>query len=267
MRIGLTQFETVWEDIDSSMEKCEACFQEAKMRNVDILCFPEFTLTGFTQEPEKYCDTPENPRMKDFFIKKSAEYNMAFVFGYIEAAEPNPLNKLAIVKDGVLLFDYAKLHSYSFGHENEHYSRGAEIKHTEIDGFGIGAHICFDLRFPEIFQVSANKSDIIFVIGNWPQNRIENWYTLLRARALETQCYIVGTNRSGEGGGVEYAPSSVAFDPAGTRVTEDSDDLVITFDADLDVVRSIREGFPLRMDRRESLYVSLYKQEFDGIEK
>lgn len=258
MKIGLTQFETVWEDIEQSMQKSDGIFKKAKQQGVDILCFPEFSLTGFTLEPEKYCDTDENPKMLEFFRNKSLEYKMAVVFGYIKSGDEKPLNRLGIVKDGELLLDYSKLHSYSFGHENDYYSRGTELFNTEINGFGIGALICFDLRFPEIFQISSRKSDIIFVIGNWPKDRIENWYTLLRARALETQCYIVGVNRSGSGGGVEYMPSSAAYDPAGMRVTEERDDSLITFDAELDTVRKIREGFPLKMDRREGLYKELY---------
>lgn len=258
MKIGLSQLEIEWEDIDANMKKCEGIIRYAKDKGADLIGFPEFTLVGFTLDPETFCDREGNMKQVDFFKDMSVKYNISIVFGYIMEHKPHPLNKLAIVRQGEVILDYAKLHSYSFGNENKHYDTGDAIFTTEIDGMKLGAHICFDLRFPEIFQISARNSDVIFVIGNWPGNRIENWYTLLRARALETQCYIVGINRAGEGGGVQYIPSSVAFDPAGMRVTEESDDCVILFDADRSYVETVRKGFPLKMDRRDALYKSLY---------
>lgn len=258
MKIGLSQLEIEWEDIDANMKKCEEIIRYAKDKGADLIGFPEFTLVGFTQDPDSFCDTEDNMRQVDFFRDMSVKYNISIVFGYIMEHKPHPLNKLAIVNQGKVILDYAKLHSYSFGNENEHYDRGETISTTEVDGLKLGAHICFDLRFPEIFQISARNSDVIFVIGNWPGDRIENWYTLLRARALETQCYIVGINRAGEGGGVKYIPSSVAYDPAGNRVTQESGECVVLFDADRSYVETVRRGFPLKMDRRDALYKSLY---------
>lgn len=258
MKIGLSQLEIEWEDIDANMKKCEEIIRYAKDKGADLIGFPEFTLVGFTQDPDSFCDTEDNMRQVDFFRDMSVKYNISIVFGYIMEHKPHPLNKLAIVNQGKVILDYAKLHSYSFGNENEHYDRGETISTTEVDGLKLGAHICFDLRFPEIFQISARNSDVIFVIGNWPGDRIENWYTLLRARALETQCYIVGINRAGEGGGVKYIPSSVAYDPAGNRVTQESSECVVLFDADRSYVETVRRGFPLKMDRRDALYKSLY---------
>lgn len=258
MKIGLSQLEIEWEDIDANMKKCEEIIRYAKDKGADLIGFPEFTLVGFTQDPDSFCDTEDNMRQVDFFRDMSVKYNISIVFGYIMEHKPHPLNKLAIVNQGKVILDYAKLHSYSFGNENEHYDRGETISTTEVDGLKLGAHICFDLRFPEIFQISARNSDVIFAIGNWPGDRIENWYTLLRARALETQCYIVGINRAGEGGGVKYIPSSVAYDPAGNRVTQESGECVVLFDADRSYVETVRRGFPLKMDRRDALYKSLY---------
>lgn len=188
----------------------------------------------------------------------SVKYDIAIIFGYVGDHKPRLLNKLAIVSQGKIIMDYAKIHSYTYGDEDKYFEKGDKIFTTELGGMKIGAHICFDLRFPEIFQISARNSDIIFVIASWPGDRIENWYTLLRARALETQCYIVGINRAGEGGGVKYIPSSVAYDPAGNRVTQESDECVLLFDADRSYVETVRKGFPLKMDRRDALYKSLY---------
>ena len=96
----------------------------------------------------------------------------------------------------------------------------------------------------------------------YPADRIENWYTLLRARALETQCYLVGVNRAGSGGGIAYAPSSVVFDPTGRRLTPPTPDELILCDLDPRRVREVRAAFPLRSDRRDDLYSSLVCRDY-----
>ncbi|MDE5898953.1 MAG: hypothetical protein K2H09_06795 [Treponemataceae bacterium] len=260
MKIGLTQFRTVWEDVGASMDAAAELFSEAAAQGIDVLVFPEFTLTGFTLRPRTFCDTSARPRMVEFFRRKSAECGVAAVFGYIQedGGQERPLNKLAVVRDGEVVLDYAKVHSYSFGREDRFYSRGASVSAAELFGMNASALICFDLRFPEIFQEAARRSDIIFVIANWPADRLENWYTLLRARALETQCYIAGANRAGTGGGVDYAPSSVAFGPDGARLTDGCAGGLVVFEAEKEVVDGVRASFPLRADRRDALYADWY---------
>lgn len=262
MKIGLTQFNIKWGDVDASMSSCLEYIKEAKTENADILCFPEFTLTGFVFKPQKYCTKETIEKILSFFKKASLEYDVALIFGYIDEGldGAKPRNKLAIAYKGDIILDYAKIHSFSFGREHEFYSHGDEIFFTKIQDFNIGALICYDLRFPELFQISATTSDIIFVIANWPASRIDNWYTLLRARALETQCYIVGVNRIGSGGGIDYCHSSVAFDPAGVEVTQASKERILYFEASTDVIKKVREDFPLRKDRRMKLYTSLYSK-------
>lgn len=81
----------------------------------------------------------------------------------------------------------------------EYYQGGRKLKSVEWKGTTLGAFVCYDLRFPEIFQISSEKSEIIFVIANWPKSRIDQWDTLLKARAIENQVFMVGVNRTGEG--------------------------------------------------------------------
>lgn len=258
MKIALTQFAVSWENIDENKIQSEKLIKEAKENGADIIGFPEFTLVGFSGTPEKFSDKPGNMEQLDFFKEMSEKYDIGIVFGYIQEHSPHPLNKLAIVENGKVILDYAKLHSYSFGKENLFYDRGDKIYTADFKGINVGAHICFDLRFPEIFQKSSKTAYIIFVIANWPGDRIENWYTLLRARALENQSYIVGINRWGSGGGIDFVNSSVAYDPAGNRVTEESEASIVYFEAKKEVVEEVRKSFPLKADRRDSLYKNLY---------
>ena len=257
MKIALTQMATVWEDIAANEKEVRRLTVLAKSAGADMVVFPEFTFVGFTHEPARFCDTADAPRQLAFARSLSREQEIAIACGVVRAAEPLPRNNLSIVRNGETLLSYDKIHSYSFGGETLAYSRGDAVATTAFGGVAFGAFVCYDLRFPEIFQAAARAADAIVVIGNWPADRIENWYTLLRARALETQCYVLGANRSGEGGGIAYEPSSIAFDPAGRRLTAASADELLYCDVDPQVARAVREAFPLRADRREDLYRSL----------
>ncbi|MGN0834116.1 MAG: nitrilase-related carbon-nitrogen hydrolase [Kiritimatiellia bacterium] len=265
MRIALTQMETVWEDLAANEAEVRRLTVRAKAAGAELVVFPEFTFVGFTPEPVRFCDTADAPRQLAFARALSQEQAIAIACGIVRAAEPLPRNNLSIVRHGETLLSYDKLHSYSFGGETRAYSRGDAIASAAFGGVTFGAFVCYDLRFPEIFQVAARTADAIVVIGNWPLDRIENWYTLLRARALETQCYVLGANRSGEGGGIAYGPSSVAFDPAGRRLTAPAADELLYCDVEPQVVQAVRAAFPLRSDRREDLYRSLlFRDPEDG---
>lgn len=263
MKIALTQLEIDWENPAANERICARLAEDAARAGAALVAFPEFTLTGFTPRPRTFADTPEAAPQLDFFLGLSRRLPIAIAFGCIRAAEPAaPQNRLVIVRNGTILLDYAKIHSYSFGGETRNYSRGTDIFTAAFEGFTLAGLICYDLRFPEVFQIAARTADIILVIGNWPADRIENWHTLLRARALETQCYLVGVNRAGSGGGIGYTPSSVAFDPTGRRLTPPSTDGLVFCDMDPKLVRDVRAAFPLRSDRRDDLYPSLVCRDY-----
>ena len=263
MKIALTQLEIDWENPAANERTCTRLAEDAARAGAALIVFPEFTLTGFTPRPRTFADTPEAAPQLGFFLDLSHRLPLGIAFGCIRAAEPaEPQNRLVVVRNGAILLDYAKIHSYSFGGETRNYSRGSDIFTTAFEDFTLGGLICYDLRFPEVFQIAARTANVILVIGNWPADRIENWYTLLRARALETQCYIIGTNRAGSGGGIVYTPSSAAFDPTGRRLTPSARDELLFCDMDPRLVKDVRAAFPLRSDRRDDLYPSLVCRDY-----
>ncbi|MGN0855709.1 MAG: nitrilase-related carbon-nitrogen hydrolase [Kiritimatiellia bacterium] len=257
MKIALTQMDIAWEDPAANESTVRRLVAAAAAAGTDMVVFPEFTFVGFTKRPELFCDTPRRARQLEFLCELSREHAPAIVAGRIVASPTRPRNNLTLVRGGEVVLSYDKLHSYSHGGEDAVYSSGDRIATAALAGMELGAFICYDLRFPEIFQVAARKAEAIVVIGNWPQDRLENWLTLLRARALETQTYMVGVNRTGAGGGVVYGPSSVVFDPAGRRLTPATADELFCCEVESGVVAAVRESFPLRRDRREDLYSTL----------
>ena len=225
-------------------------------------------------------------RQPEFFREMSKEYHMAVVCGYpsapvrskaIQAGDADsdqagctePVgagdvssclcrNHLAIYNDGDLLMDYAKIHPFTYGVESDYFEGGDQVCTAGFRDTILGGFVCYDLRFPEIFQCSSDESEIIFVIANWPRARVAHWDILLQARAIENQCYIIGVNRTGTGGGLDYPGHSAVYSPEGQVCTPLSEDETLIL-ADLDPahVRTYRQNFPTKKDRRRELYGKL----------
>jgi len=258
MKIGLGQLSTVWENRDENKIKCENMIVEAEKAGVDLIVFPEMTLTGFSMNLKKVAEPGKESSSVLFFKKMTRKYDVAIAFGYAVLGEVKAKNRLCVVVGGKVLLEYDKIHPFSFGQESEYFSGGCELARITMDGVGFGAFICYDLRFPEIFQASSKKNHAIIVIANWPKSREDHWRILLKARAIENQCYIIGVNRTGTGDHIVYNGGSAIIDPNGIQITpETSREELIIGDIDTSIVDDSREHFTTKKDRREKLYREL----------
>lgn len=140
------------------------------------------------------------------------------------------------------------------------YSGGARIVTAKVCGMTVGLSVCYDLRFPEIYQAMSEECQLILVIANWPDSRAYHWNTLLKARSIENQCYIAGCNRCGSGGGLKYSGGSIVCSPTGEVISaaEPYKEQLIYADISKKEVSSTRKGFPLKNDRRQDLYRDFY---------
>ncbi|MCD8019386.1 MAG: carbon-nitrogen family hydrolase [Clostridiales bacterium] len=266
MRTGLAQMNIVWENIQSNMVKVEEFFDKASENQVELLVFPEMSLAGFSMNVAEI--TKDWQRQIEFFEDMSRTYQMTVVYGYpapieAEEREQHPewkgyKNWLAVAEDGRTIMRYAKIHPFTFGSEGKYYQGGQEVVCTRWKDTVLGGFVCYDLRFPEIFQISSARSEIIAVIANWPASRISQWDALLQARAIENQCYILGVNRTGEGDGIFYNGHSALYDPLGERMTVlcEEESLLIG-DIDVKQVAHFRSRLPVKKDRKEELYKKL----------
>ena len=244
----------LWENVQKNKKKAEDFIKKAKEYDVELLAFPEMSLTGFSMQVEK--TTADWKEQRHFFEEMSGRYEMTIAFGYpAPSSGPMCRNHLAVAENGRIRMDYEKIHPFTFGQEGAHFEGGEHISCMEWKNTVLGGFICYDLRFPEIFQISSRESEIILVIANWPESRIGDWDCLLRARAIENQAYILGVNRVGEGGGIVYNGHSALYDPRGERLTHfcEEESLLIG-EIDPEKVRKCRDIFPLKKDRREELY-------------
>ena len=172
---------------------------------------------------------------------------------------------MAVVDAGKILGDYTKIHPFSYGEENEHYCGGDRLVTVSIDGVIFGLSICYDLRFPELYQ-AMRSCDAIAVIANWPKGRVAHWNMLLPARAVETQAYVLGVNRIGKDVSLDYEASSAAYDYDGSplsvayKATSYGDEcLMITIEPDH--VRRWKKEFPAANDRKPALYASFLQKD------
>lgn len=260
MRVAVTQMDIVWENKEQNKLVCNKLVNDAAKGEAELIVFPEMTLTGFTMNVEyageKSLDGGETV---EYFKELSLKYNIDIIFGMVYAFDV-PYNLSVLIEKGQIRSYYKKLHPFSYGEEANYYGKGDNIADVSYKGEKLSMFVCYDLRFPEIFQYASKESKIITVIANWPAARKEQWDTLLRARAIENQAFIIGVNRKGKGGGLEYDSSSAVYSPYGDRITERTDRELLYADINISEADSYRKEFPVKKDRREKLYIKLYQE-------
>jgi predicted amidohydrolase len=261
MKLALAQIDIEWEDKEKNKEKLLDFFNNAKQNKVDLILFPEMTLTGFSMNVAHIGEVSENDTVK-WFLKKAQEYHLHVGFGHVELhpISQKGINKFTVVSpENNILSSYSKIHPFSFGLEADFYTGGDNISTFSLKDLTICTFICYDLRFPEIFQAASKESSLITVSANWPKARREHWITLLKARAIENQCYIAGINRVGIGDNIEYSGDSMLIDPLGNIVcSNEGEETLLIQDIDITKVVELRKSFNLKNDRRENLYKEFY---------
>ena len=194
------------------------------------------------------------------FVKELCIKNdIAVGFGWVKEQENKSENHYSIIDaQGNEIFDYQKIHPFSYGGENEKFIKGNEIKNCRMCEHVITAFICYDLRFPILFQYMPDDIDIVIVPANWPQRRSGNWKCLLQARAIENQVYILGINCVGNINGLSYSGDSCIINPLGEIQEQISNAEGIIYADIQNDVNKFRIDFPMRQDRRFDLYKTIF---------
>jgi predicted amidohydrolase len=260
LRIALVQQDTLWQDPAANLARARVFVAQAAKANSRVVVFPELFTLGFTMTPEPFAEALPGPT-SEALAALSREFGLYVVGSAVEAHAPHPRNAAFVTDpDGSLLATYRKLHPFSYGEENLHYSGGKDCPVFAMDGIPCGLQICYDLRFPEPFRALAAKgAEIVFVPANWPARRISAWSTLLAARAIENQLAICGVNRVGRDAlGLDYPGRSAIHDCFGEVVAAgDATEGLVIGDIDLVQLRAWRERFPALQDRRPEIYPTL----------
>ena len=258
MQIALVQFDIRWNDEAANHDQLTPLVKQAADGGAKLVVLPEMFNSGFSflRGPDA---TRANKAGIEFLIELSSRHSIAICGSLPEQhGDDKPFNTLYVAEHGEIIGSYRKLHLFSFGGETEKYRRGNELLNLSIDTINFSFFICYDLRFPVPFELLAPKTDAFVVVANWPAPRAHHWRSLLMARAIEQQAYVVGVNRIGQGGDLNYAGDSLCINPRGEVLCDGGSSSGVFFaDIDAQEVNSYRSGFTALKDRIPGLYESL----------
>lgn len=255
MHLACCQLNIAWEDKAVNYRRVEALLDAAAFPAGTLVLLPEMFATGFTMAADSVAEPLDGPTAR--FLSDLARRREIFVQAGVvirDPCAPRPRNEaLVFGPDGKLSGRYAKLHLFSFAGEPEHYAAGEASTSFAWQETTVAPSICYDLRFPELFrEAAARGAEILTVIACWPASREEHWLALLRARAIENQCYVAAVNRCGQDpSGLAYPGRSQIVDPRGEILADAGPcEGVIQAAADLAAQRAYRQEFPALADRR-----------------
>ena len=251
MRVTGIQHDIVWEDGPATCAQLAPAVAEAAEGGADLVVLTEMFATGFSMDPGRIAEDPGGP--VEQFLCEQAEANRVAVAGSIAQWGPDgrAQNVLVLADPSGVRARYAKIHPFSYGGEDRHYAPGEEVVTVEIGGARVTPFVCYDLRFATEFWDAAEQTDCYLVVANWPRERTAHWSALLAARAIENQAYVVGVNRVGTGGGLDYAGGSEILDPWGVTLDHLADRPgVVSATVDPAEVSRIRSRYPFLQDRR-----------------
>lgn len=259
IKIALAQTQIVWEDKERNYGIAEKRIREAVSRKAEAVFFPEMSFTGFSMNTD--ATKERSGRTIQRMRALAQQYHVSVGFGWVKDCTGvcgKCENHYTVVDSaGNVLSDYAKIHPFSYSGEDLRFQGGSSLTHFVLNGIPCSNFICYDLRFPEIFQAVSGKAHVIIVSANWPAKRREHWKALLRARAIENQVYILAVNCVGETGGVAYTGDSCVIDPDGNIRAELSGNEDLIMMELTDDVERFRGEFPVKQDRREAFYARL----------
>lgn len=238
-------------DVEGNAAKAHASLDEAGREGVRLAVLPEMWWTGFSyRRLESFADdTPESLRAVGAIARR---HGMTVVGSWPEKEGDKVFNTAFVVgPDGAVLGSYRKAHLFSPMKEDLFLAAGSSAAVLETPAGRLGVALCYDLRFPEhIRRLALDGAEVIVVPSQWPEERIEHFWTLLRARAIENQLFVIGANRSGQGGKIRFGGYSGIIGPRGEAWAECGSDESIAFtEIDLDQVAEARKEISYLDDR------------------
>jgi len=259
LRVAAVQHDIVWEDRGATCARLVPSIADAAGAGARLVVLTETFSTGFSPAMDVVTEDPDGPSVA--FLAEQAVAHGVWICGSVPERAPGsdrPSNCLVVAGPAGERHRYRKIHPFTFAGEHERFDAGNEHVTVAVEGVRLSLFVCYDLRFADEFWDLAPTTDAYVVVANWPAGRRAHWQTLLRARAIENQAYVVGVNRVGSGGGLDYAGDSAVIGPFGEEIAVAPDTGAVgsevTLLADLDPthVAEVRARYPFLQDRREA---------------
>jgi predicted amidohydrolase len=250
LTITLIQTNLFWEDKEANLAMLQNKIENINT-HTDLVILPEMFSTGFSMQPQLFAEKMDGETV-DWMRSMAIEKKITLCGSLMVEEEGNYYNRLIWMQPGGQLQFYDKRHLFAFAGEDLHYTAGNKKLITEINNFKIRCNICYDLRFPVWCRqnISDDYYDVLLFVANWPEKRVRAWKTLLVARAIENQCYVIGVNRVGiDGDGNSYSGESMVIDPMGEILyhkAEEED--LFTFTLEKEKISDTRKRIPFLND-------------------
>ena len=251
MKVAAIQHDICWEDPAATFERLAPLVDEATDAGARLVLFTEMFSTGFSMAAERIAEAVDGPS-STWLIDQAARTGAWFGASVPTRLEgfARPVNAFTLASPDGEVVRYAKRHPFTHAGEHTHYDAGRETVTVRIDGVRVTPTVCYDLRFADLYWAAAPVTDLYLVVASWPAARRLHWRALLVARAIENQAYVVGVNRVGSGGGLDYVGDSVIIDPMGAAVATAADgETVLIGEVDPTLVNEVRRRFPFLNDR------------------
>ena len=275
LRLALVQMDIAWQDSAANLKNLDRLLQA--LPETDLVVLPEMFTTGFSMASKQFAETMGGGSVK--WMERTAKQKDSAICGSLMTQEAGEyFNRFVVAQPIAAMISYDKKHLFRMSTEHQNYSAGVKRITFPLRGFKICPQICYDLRFPAWTRNSrrlhspehdlpASDSlddefkldyDLLLFVANWPAARRLHWLSLLRARAIENQCYVVGVYRIGsDGNGVDYAGDSVVIDYNGDTILDLKDRHEVgMITLGLDVLSDYRRVFPAWKDADRFEFVS-----------
>lgn len=248
LKVSLVQSELIWGDVEANLNHFSVLLGKID-RESDLIILPEMFTSGFLmKDKHKLALFAE---MTINWMQEWASQIQAVILGSIIVEENSEYyNRLYVVNAEGVLAQYDKRHLFRMGEEQMHFQAGNERVIFNIGKWRICPLVCYDLRFP-VWSRGVDEYDLLLYVANWPKPRREVWNTLLKARAIENQSYVIGVNRVGKDGiNLSYSGDSSLFDAKGKLLAkcEDHKTNIQTYNISLNQLNDFRAKFPVHFD-------------------
>lgn len=250
LKVTLVQADQIWENPEANYANYTQLLDGVQ---TDLILLPEMFHTCFSMNLSLADSWEDNPAVR-WLKQLAADKNAALYTSLMVQEEDQHFNRGVFVEPNGKVTTYDKRKTFGLAKEDEYFASGSSTTIVSYRNWNFNLQICYDLRFPEIARNKiSNQSplyDVLLYVANWPQKRSLHWKTLLRARAIENQCFVIGVNRVGtDGNGFEYSGDSRLIDALGQEdLLEEGSEIIRSFVMKRSELNSIREKLPFLKD-------------------
>lgn len=251
LKVSCIQADLAWENLDQNLNM----FSEKLIQlpvDTELVVLPEMFTTGFSMNSKKLAE-PMKGKSFNWMKQQAEKHNKIIIGSVIIKENKDYYNRCITMFPDGKYFTYDKGHLFRMEKEHIDFKKGENRTIFKHNHWRICTLICYDLRFP-VWSRNQNNYDLLIYIASWPETRRDVWNTLLKARAIENQSYVIGVNRIGkDGSGISYSGDTVIIDPKGQVISKAKDytEEIISAELSLEKIEKFREKFPVHLDADE----------------